>query len=289
MTRSLHRQLIASCASAFIAAVLVGAPSMGASEQARGAVNSSPAIPRTPAEVSANWVTSPWKTTGNGSGGGYYFSGFKSETQYGDLSVKPTNPPPLTPKAQARYNEIRLAASKGRNILDVGATCTKLAFPFLLGFNTFEMLFSPNRITMIHFDGEIRRIWTDGRPLPKEIPLPQDAGYSVGHWEGNSLVIDTVGLRPDKYIEPGLPHSDKLEIHERWTPIEGDRIRNDITFIDPVDFTKPWKVTRIYARDPATSTDDAALQFLDWTCENNREASTAQGVVLLGPDGKPLN
>ena len=269
---------------------LIAAPSNSASVQAKEVGSSSnSAIPRTPAEVAASWVTTPWKVTGVGSGGGYYYSGFKSETQYGDPSVKPTNPPPLTPRAQARYNEIRLAASKGRNTLDVGADCSTLALPFMIGFGTFEMVFSPNRVTIIQQDGEIRRIWTDGRTLPKEIPLPQDTGYSVGHWEGTSLVIDTVGLRPDKYIEPGLPHSDRLEVHERWTPVEGDRIRNDITFIDPVDFTKPWKATRIYGRDPPKDNLDAALQFLDRTCENNREVKTSNGVALVGPDGKPLN
>ena len=86
----------------------------------------------------------------------------------------------------------------------------------------YEFLFTPGQVTII---GElyrmVRHIYTDGRPLPKD-PAPTFWGTSVGHWEGQTLVAETVGLLPDTNVIPGsgieqrLPHSGKMKLIERF-------------------------------------------------------------------------
>jgi hypothetical protein len=93
-----------------------------------------------------------------------------------------------------------------------------------------------------------RIIYTDGRPHPKDLD-PSYYGHSIGHWEGDTLVVDVVGLNDETWLGSGtvgpklaMMHSDQLHVVERWTRV-GDVLNYEATVEDPVMFTKPWVMT----------------------------------------------
>jgi hypothetical protein len=141
----------------------------------------------------------------------------------------------------------------------------------------YEFLFSPGEVTII---GEafrmIRDIYTDGRPLPKD-PTPSFWGTSVGHWDGQTLVAESVGFLPQTDIIPGsgierrFPHSGKMKIIERFRLLDPDTMRIETTIIDPVILTHPYTTTQILKRHPTWTIDE-------YICEqNNRNALTSSG------------
>ncbi|MGH9687118.1 MAG: hypothetical protein ACRD5K_08520 [Candidatus Acidiferrales bacterium] len=141
----------------------------------------------------------------------------------------------------------------------------------------YEFLITPGQVTII---GElyrmIRHIYTDGRPLPKD-PAPTFWGASVGHWEGQTLVAETVGLLPQTNVIPGsgieqrIPHSDKMKVFERFRLLDPNTMQIKTTIIDPVVFTRPYTTTRILKRHPTWTIDE-------YICEqNNRNAVTSSG------------
>ena len=87
-----------------------------------------------------------------------------------------------------------------------------------------------------------REIWTDGRALPKvEDYLPRFNGYSVGKWEGDTLVVTTVGFDDRQWVDAfGYPISDKAVLEERYSRPTRNRLRLDMTLTDPVNYTRPW-------------------------------------------------
>ena len=87
-----------------------------------------------------------------------------------------------------------------------------------------------------------REIWTDGRELPKvDDYLPRYNGYSVGKWEGDTLVVTTVGLDDRQWVDQfGYPISDKAVLEERYTRPSPNRLRVDMTLTDPAIYTRPW-------------------------------------------------
>jgi hypothetical protein len=93
-----------------------------------------------------------------------------------------------------------------------------------------------------------RRVYLDGRKMPKEFD-PSYFGYSTGHWEGDTLVVETVNLRDDTVLDRyGSPHSDAMRIMERIRLASPDVLEDKITVSDPKAFTKPWEFTRSYRR-----------------------------------------
>jgi hypothetical protein len=119
----------------------------------------------------------------------------------------------------------------------------------------------------------VQRIYTDGRKHPEgEDLFATYTGDSIGHWEGEVLVIDTVGLRGDTWLDgAGRPHSDQTHVTTRLRRV-GAQLQADIEIDDPVAFTRPWKIERHYRRLPAGS-------FVhDFACRVIRSAADAQAV-----------
>jgi hypothetical protein len=89
----------------------------------------------------------------------------------------------------------------------------------------------------------IRQIFTDGRALPTDDPQPWWYGYSVGHWEGDTLVVETTGLRDDGWLDVfGTPLTDSAKLTERFRRPSYGRMEIDVTIDDPKVYTKPWTV-----------------------------------------------
>jgi len=98
-----------------------------------------------------------------------------------------------------------------------------------------------------------REIWTDGRKLPNPDDVtPRFNGYSVGKWEGDTLVVKTVALDDRQWVDAfGFPISDKAELEERYTRTSKNRLRAELTLTDPETYTKPWHSTpKVWALIP---------------------------------------
>jgi hypothetical protein len=107
-----------------------------------------------------------------------------------------------------------------------------------------EFLVLPDRIVQ-HFQwhNKIRTIWMDGRklPTPEEVDTPRWWGYSVGRWEGNMLVVDTVGQDERVWLDHfGYPISDVAQLQERYKRVSYDVLELSMTLTDPKLYTKPW-------------------------------------------------
>ena len=118
---------------------------------------------------------------------------------------------------------------------------------------------------------QFRQIFMDGRPLPQN-PNPSWLGYSVGRWEGDTLVVETVGLNGKTWLDQiGHPTTEALHVTERFRRKDFGHMELQITIDDPKAYTKPWTVTE----SPVLTPDDELLEFV---CnENNRDVEHLPG------------
>ncbi|MGC4029271.1 MAG: hypothetical protein QM696_10395 [Steroidobacteraceae bacterium] len=172
-----------------------------------------------------------------------------------DPATTPGEPdrPPLTPEYAAKFEAALQARRNGDPFPDPTAECLPGGFPRMMGATPFpmEILMTPGKVTMIfEWLTQVRHVYTDGRGHPAEVD-PTYSGHSIGHWEGNALVVETVGLRPETLIsQQGLQHSDVTKVVERFRLREDGKLEDQITIIDPKMLTQPWTVTRTYTRQP---------------------------------------
>ena len=173
---------------------------------------------------------------------------------------------PLTPEYQRRFTAALAARARGEQVNDPTAKCLPQGMPRMM-IMTFpmEVFMTPGQVTIFaEWNSQIRRIYTDGKDHPHE-PDATWNGYSTGHWEGDTLVADTVDVRQDNSIDSSpLEHSDKLKIHERIRLVDKDTLEDEMTLIDPVAFTKPWTEVRRYKRN-------AKIYIMDYACDGKDE------------------
>jgi hypothetical protein len=162
--------------------------------------------------------------------------------------------PPWTPEAQAQidflFGEDR--AGRPKLILD---HCLPHGMPswMLITHNALEILATPGRITMLgEGDGNrIRRIHTDGRPHPADPDLTIH-GHSTAEWDGDTLVVDTVGILPQSYIAVseavGIPNNGGMHIVERIRLRDADTLAVELAITAPKVLTDTWTTTRLFVR-----------------------------------------
>jgi len=126
----------------------------------------------------------------------------------------------------------------------VGA-CNPLGLVRLLLYDPapMEIVLTPNRmLQMFEWTWDHREVWLDGRALPKvEEYLPRWNGYSAGKWEGDTLVVTSVGLDDRQWLDHfGYPISEHAKIEERWTRTFHNILELTITVTDPEIYTTPW-------------------------------------------------
>ena len=103
-----------------------------------------------------------------------------------------------------------------------------------------EFLLTPGKVTIvIEAYTQVRHIYTDGRPLPEDPDL-KFHGTSVGRWEGNALVVDTIGFSPLTDLAANVPHGEKMRIRERFTLTGPDTMSIETTVTDPDVLTAPY-------------------------------------------------
>jgi hypothetical protein len=111
----------------------------------------------------------------------------------------------------------------------------------------------------------MRQIFTDGRPLPNNDPQPWWYGYSIGKWDGDTLVVETSSLRDDGWLDIiGSPLTDAAKLTERFRRVSYGRMEIDITVDDPKAYTRPWTV-RV---NQQIMVDTELIEFI--CLENNR-------------------
>ncbi len=167
-------------------------------------------------------------------------------------SGRPFGPPPLKPELMAS-----LARAGAQNLdPDPLRYCRPPRFVGLSGGFTdnVEFLFTPGRVTVISEGGLVRRIYTDGRAMPRESE-PSSSGTSVGRWEGKTLVIETTGIDPRAQYPtptPGAPPiGNGVRITERITLLEPGQLEFDVTLVAPDVLTSPEHRRMVYRRSPS--------------------------------------
>lgn len=199
-----------------------------------------------------------------------------------------TNPPPLNAEYEKRWKASLAASEKGEPLNDRRADCVWPGVPAInLSPMPSEYVISRDRVAILNEStGGFRLVYTDGREVPEDLD-PSYNGFSRGHWEGDTLVIDTVALRGDTLLEQsGLEHTEQLTVRERIRKIGPDILENEITMTDPGAFTKPWTAKVQFRRMPP----GPANRLMEFVCnDNNRNGVGPDGsTYTLGPDGKPL-
>jgi len=184
--------------------------------------------------------------------------------------------PKLKGKYKAAYEAWRkeVAANDGVE-KRARSNCSPPGMPgfMALGQYPYEFLFTPGRVTINQEAWmQTRKIWTDGRKHLED-PDPGFAGDSVGHWEGETLVADSIGFKDEMPLQTGMTHSDKMRIIERirLSPDNPDLLLNEITVEDPEALEEPFVRTVSYRRDRYG-------MLLEFQCsENDRNPVDAEG------------
>ena len=185
---------------------------------------------------------------------------------------------PYTPAGKAAYGK-NMAGLKDGSVVDTARRfCTPDGIPRLLGTPyPFEIVQTPGQTTIIHELNHAIRVVAMDKPVPSDaevVAYPYYDGHSVGHWEGDTLVVESVGFNDKTFIDAtGAPHSDQLRTTERIRKIDGGRgLETVVTVHDPDMFTRDWSARFVYARR-----NDIRLQ--DYVCgEPHRDISGVRGV-----------
>lgn len=161
--------------------------------------------------------------------------------------------PPYNAEFQARYDKITADLRAGVKLIDGSARCLPQGMPrmMVIGY-PIDIIVQPNRVVLLFEPGQQRRIiHTDGRKHTDPLELdPSYSGESIGHWDGDTLVVSTIGIREDLMFDYSFaPHSDLLRITERIRRV-GDTLEDEMTLEDPKAFTGPWKIKRFYKLRP---------------------------------------
>ena len=192
--------------------------------------------------------------------------------------------PPYKPDWEAAYTKfLNDVVYKGQYV-DPLNMCFPIGFPRYASV-TFGMQFfaRPEGTAILYERWNGRFVFTDGRPHPEDL-WPSWEGHSIGHWEGDTLVVETVGMKGGVPVDrTGLIFSDELRVIERIYR-RGDELIDDLTLIDPVAFTGPWNVTRRYKK-----VEGEFPTYSNIACtenERNPVLASGQNTVLLGSEAQ---
>ena len=200
--------------------------------------------------------------------------------------------PPYNAQWEAKYEANIKRAADGL-FPDPNSTCgTPTGFPRIFSLpDTYEFVVRPEEFWVVAENGpNVLRVYTDGRAHPPADEMwPTYSGDSVGRWEGDTLVFDTVSVRGEPYQivdRTGAVFSSQLRGVTRIHKLSPDLIEVKMTLTDAAAFTKPWVVTKTFER-----LKQKDVRAYDYACaENNRNPITADGYTLtLGTDGKPID
>jgi hypothetical protein len=242
-------------------------------------------------EVLPDW-TGVWQMAG-----GTIFDRATAKGDGGATSPGVREHPPYNPEWEEIY--LRNIKLRDQGLLpDPITNCgLPVGFPRIMNLpDVYEFVVRPEQVWILSENGpNVLRIYTDGRKHPEpEDRWPTYTGDSVGRWEGDTLVFDTLSLKESRYPESGdtlldrtgLVLSDAAHITTRMRKVDSETIEARMVIEDSKALTAPWRVTKTYRKMAA------GTRVYDYACaENNRNpVDVMTGETLtLGPDGKPFD
>ena len=164
---------------------------------------------------------------------------------------RPENAPKLTPEYLAKWEVIRQSRMAGSPEFDPNVRCVSSGMPSMMSMTYgMELQQTKDRITIYgELNDMYRRIYLDGRKASaKVLDDPTFAGYSTGHWEGDTLVVDTVAIREDALFDTFSPHSDQFTVRERIRFASPGVLEDQITATDPKALVEPHVMVRTYRK-----------------------------------------
>ena len=170
---------------------------------------------------------------------------------------------PLQPWAEAVYKE--RIEQNGKD--HPGVRCWPSGIPEKNNIpDGVKVVQTPDLMIFLHESRTIyRQIFTDGRPLPRDAQ-PAWMGYSIGRWEGDTFIVDTIGQNGKTWLDMrGLLATEALRVTERFTRPSIGRIYIDVTIDDPKAYTRPWDVRLSWDLQPDTDLIESICE------ENNRD------------------
>ena len=146
-----------------------------------------------------------------------------------------------------------------------GASCLPASLPASMNILAFKMIQAPRQLVVLPGNGDpARQIYTDGRSLPKD-PEPSWMGSSVGHWQGETLVVDTIGFKENAWLDGfGHPRSEAMHITERYHRRDFGHMDLEMILEDPKMYTRPWSifVNLVFQAD---------TELIEFICEENEK------------------
>lgn len=154
-----------------------------------------------------------------------------------------------------------------------------------------EMVQLPDRVIQLFEWGKHwRTIWTDGRPVPDALVAgPFWYGYSIGEWQGDTLVVKTVGLDGRAWLDEwGTPYTDFSEIEERWRRADADTLELTITVTDPDLYARPWTSdTKTFAVQTPDSLNGELMEQIFAPIDEIEFNQDIRDRAASGPDAAP--
>ena len=237
-----------------------------------------PGIPRTAAGKANLSAPAPRTADGKPDLSGIWQAGMAGPAgQYGyDYNVAQNLPADsLTPWAQS-VRQQRVQDFRKDSPL---AHCLPVSVPFL-NFRGLSRIVQTPGLAVILYESPNsphRTIFLDGRKLPTD-PNPTWLGYSVGHWEGDTLVVNTVGFNDKGWLDVGgNPQTESLRLTERFRRPDFGHLQLEVTFEDPKTFTKPFTLSMV-------KTYTADTEIFEDVCENERDSGHLTSGVKLAPE-----
>lgn len=225
---------------------LTGALALAAAAHAQTAAPSSPAKPKA---ATTPDLTGVWRQYAPPGAREYALYSFSKDE------------PPMTPWGEARFRAAKpsfgpraVGDSNDPTNPTTGNSigCSPPGVPriYLHAF-PMEIIQTPGRVIMMfEFDHFVRQIWTDGRGHDENL-APLWMGDSIGHWEGDTLVVDTTNFNDKTWFDRGgHPHSDQLHLVERIRRTDKNTLEIDMTVEDPKAYTKPWEGKQFFQLKP---------------------------------------
>ena len=177
--------------------------------------------------------------------------------------------PPLKPDVFAAWKKTRAdnaaAFARGEPPVTGYVKCLPDGMPAtMMAMFPLEVMQSRGRVTIIEEAyNQVRRIYLNEKQIPIDDAEPGFWGHSVGHWAGNTLVVNTVGIKENVKFQD-VPHSDKMQIDERIRMTSPTTMEDKVTVTDPGFLTTPWSWTWHYIKKPG-------YKLYEYVCEDNRE------------------
>ena len=209
--------------------------------------------------INGSWEAYPVRGDGFG-------SGIPAKTP-----VPAAAPIPEPPLKQPNLDEWRAVQKQNQELSrkglpppTTGMACLPEGMPGMMG-ATFpmEILETPGQVTIVQEAfTQVRRVYLDAPAIASDDAEPRFNGHSTGRWMGNTLVVETVGVKTSSRFR-NVPHSIKMRITERLRLVSDEILENQVTIDDPEYLTKPWTWTWMYKRWPT-------YKIEEYVCEDNR-------------------